>query len=116
MATLTNEMGTIQIADDVIAKIAGRSAESCYGIVGMAAKKASDGLVELLNRENFTRGIRVSTTDNELVIDRFVIVEYGISIFAVSSSAIDTVKYNVENQTGLKVSKVNVTVEGIRVN
>ena len=116
MATLTNEMGTIQIADDVIAKIAGRSAESCYGIVGMAAKKASDGLVELLNRENFTRGIRVSTTDNELVIDMFVIVEFGISIFAVSSSAIDTVKYNVENQTGLKVSKVNVTVEGIRVN
>ena len=116
MATLTNEMGTIQISDDVIAKIAGRSAEGCYGIVGMAAKKASDGLVELLNRENFTRGIRVSSSGEELIIDMYVIVEYGISIFAVSSSAIDTVKYNVENQTGLKVSKVNVTVEGIRVN
>jgi uncharacterized alkaline shock family protein YloU len=53
--------------------------------------------------------------DNELVIDMYTIVEYGISIFAVTSSAIDTVKYNVENLTGLKVSKVNVTVEGIRV-
>ena len=49
------------------------------------------------------------------MIDLFVIVEYGVSIFAVTSSAMDTVRYDVETQTGLKVSKVNIKVEGIRV-
>jgi len=117
MATINNETGAIGITEDVIAKIAGRSAVQCYGIVGMAAKKASDGIVELLNQENYTRGIKISNTpEGGVVIDMFVIVEYGISLFAVAQSAIDSVKYNVESLTGLKVEKVNVTIEGIRVN
>ena len=115
MLAMTNELGSISILDEVVAKIAGRSIEQCYGIVGMAAKKATDGIVELLNRENYTRGIVVNNTDGALVIDMYVIVEYGTSIVTVAESAIQTVKYNVENYTGLTVDKVNVIVEGIRI-
>jgi len=117
MATLNNEAGIIAINEDVIAKIAGKCAVECYGIVGMAAKKASDGLVELLNQENYTRGIKVTTLpEGGLVIDLYVIVEYGISLYAVAESAIDSIKYSVESFTGLTVDRVNVTIEGIRVN
>ena len=117
MATLNTEIGAIAINEDVIAKIAGKCAVECYGVVGMAAKKASDGLVELLNQENYTRGIKVSTTaEGKLVIDMYVIVEYGISLYAVAESAIDSIKYSVESFTGLDVERVNVTIEGIRVN
>jgi len=117
MAKLNNETGAIAIPEDVIAKIAGRSATQCYGIVGMAAKKASDGLVELLNQENYTKGIQVALTeDGHLTINMYVIVEYGISLFAAAEAAIDTVKYQVESLTGLIVDRVNVTIEGIRVN
>ena len=56
-------------------------------------------------------------TDNSdvVTIDLFIIVEYGVSIAAVASSIIQTVKYKVEKATGLTVKQVNVMVNGIRV-
>jgi len=114
-AKKVNALGEIVIADEVIAVLAGISAIECYGIVGMASKRATDGLVELLGRENLSRGVKVHTQNDEIIIDLYVIVEYGISIAAVANNIIQTVKYNVENFTGMNVSKVNVIVEGVRV-
>ena len=114
-AKLSNSLGLINITDEVLATLAGISAIECYGIVGMASKRATDGLVELLRRENLSRGIRVHAQGEEIIIELFIIVEYGISIAAVAKNVIKTVKYNVENITGLKVNKVNVHVEGVRI-
>lgn len=114
-ARKTNALGEIIIADEALAIIAGVSAIECYGIVGMASKRATDGIVELLGRENLSKGIKVHTQNNEVIIDLYIIVEYGISIAAVANNVIDTVKYNIENFTGMDVKKVNVSVEGVRV-
>ncbi|HOB19297.1 MAG TPA: Asp23/Gls24 family envelope stress response protein [Candidatus Atribacteria bacterium] len=114
-AKKTNSLGEIIISDDVLAVLAGITAIGCYGIVGMASKRATDGIVELLGLDNLSRGVKVYTQDNEVIIDLFIIVEYGISIAAVAKNVIDTVKYNVENLTGTTVKKVNITVEGVRV-
>ena len=111
----TNALGEVVISDDVIANIAGASAIECYGIVGMASKRATDGIVELLKRENLSRGVKVSTANNEIKIDLYVIVDYGISLVAVSQNIIDTVKYNVENYIKMNVDSVNVVVQGVRV-
>ena len=81
----------------------------------MASKRATDGLIELLGMENLSRGVKVATQGNEVTIDLFIIVEYGISIAAVAQNIIDTVKYNVEKLTGVTVDKVNIKVEGVRV-
>ena len=48
-------------------------------------------------------------------VDLFIIVEYGISIGAVAETIIETVRYKIEHLTGIKVGKVNVSVEDIRV-
>ena len=114
-AKKVNALGEIVITDEVIATLAGISAIECYGIVGMASKRATDGLVELLGRENLSRGVKVHTKDDQITIDLYVIVEYGISIAAVAKNIIETVKYNVENFTGMSVNKINVMVEGVRV-
>ncbi|HHU78813.1 MAG TPA: Asp23/Gls24 family envelope stress response protein [Clostridiales bacterium] len=114
-AVTVNKLGEIRISNEVLATLAGISAISCYGIVGMASKRATDGLVELLGSDNLSRGVKVTTQGNEVVIQLFVVVEYGISISAVAQNIIDTVKYNVENLTGCTVKKVNVKVEGVRV-
>jgi uncharacterized alkaline shock family protein YloU len=114
-ARKVNALGEIVITDEVIATLAGISAIECYGIVGMASKRATDGLVELLGRENLSRGVKVHTQNDEIIIDLYIIVEYGISIAAVANNMIQTVKYNVENFTGMSVKKVNVMVEGVRV-
>lgn len=113
--TFKNDLGTVSVTDQVLAIISGISTVDCYGIVAMAAKRATDGLVELLGMDNITRGVRVKIVENAIAVDLFIIVEYGVSISAVARSAIQTVKYNLETLTGMQVDKVNITVEGIRV-
>jgi uncharacterized alkaline shock family protein YloU len=113
---LTNSLGTVTIDTDVIATYAGSVAVECFGIVGMAAVNMKDGLVKLLKRDYLSHGINVTIEDNnEISIDFHVIVSYGVSIFTVSDNLIDTVKYRVEEFTGMKISKINISVEGVRV-
>ena len=108
---INNKMGQIQIDTDVIALYAGTTAVECFGIVGMAA----DGLVKLLKRESLTHGINVTINDNAIEIDFHVIVSYGVSISTVADNLIESVKYKVEEFTGMPVEKINIFVEGVRV-
>lgn len=112
---ISNKMGEIQINPDVIALYAGTIAVECFGIVGMAAVSMKDGLVKLLKREGLTHGINVDIKENKISIDFHVIVSYGVSISAVSDNLIESVKYRVEEFTGMEVEKINIFVEGVRV-
>ncbi|MCI6165273.1 MAG: Asp23/Gls24 family envelope stress response protein [Lachnospira sp.] len=113
---LNGELGTISIDSEVIAQYAGSTAVECFGIVGMAAVSMKDGLVKLLKGDSLTRGIHVNIDeDNMIEIDFHVIVSYGVSITAVADNLIENVKYKVSEFTGLKIKKVNIYVEGVRV-
>jgi len=111
----TNELGQVTVNEEVILKVAGYSALECYGIVGMASKRSTDGIVQLLGFENIGRGVIVHINEDSVDVEMYIIVEYGISIIAVAETLIDTVRYKVEYLTGVKVNQVNVTVEDIRV-
>ena len=112
---INNKMGQIQIDTDVIALYAGTTAVECFGIVGMAAVSMKDGLVKLLKRASLTHGINVTINDNAIEIDFHVIVSYGVSISTVADNLIESVKYKVEEFTGMPVEKINIFVEGVRV-
>ena len=75
----TND-GTIFISEDVMMKVVGYAALECYGIVAMCGKRATDGLVEWLGRENLSKGVQIRNVGDMLDVDLFIIVEYGISI------------------------------------
>lgn len=83
--------------------------------MGMAAVSMKDGLVKLLKRESLTHGITVDIRENRISIDFHVIVSYGVSISAVSDNLIESVKYRVEEFTGMEIEKINIFVEGVRV-
>jgi len=113
---LTNSLGTVTIDSDVIATYAGSVAVECFGIVGMAAVNMKDGLVKLLKKDYLSHGINVTIDDNnEISIDFHVIVSYGVSISTVSGNLMETVKYRVEEFTGMKIKEINISVEGVRV-
>ena len=112
---IRNNIGTITVDDDVVSRIAGYAALDCYGIVGMASKNSADGLVQLMGRENLSRGVKVSANGDRVDIELFIVVEYGLSIAATAQSIINTVKYKVETLTGVPVGRVNIRVEDIRV-
>jgi Uncharacterized protein conserved in bacteria len=108
-------LGTIYFSDGVLANIAGVATTECYGVVGMSSKRATDGLVELLKRENLGRGVKVTSDNDELIVELFIIVEYGTRISVIADNIIQKVKYTIENITGLKVKKVIVNVQDVRV-
>ncbi len=110
-----NQMGEILIDADVVAKLAGTAAMECFGIVGMASVNMKDGLVRLLRKDNLNHGISVSLDNDKLTIDFHVIVAYGVSIATVADNLIETVKYRVEEFTGIEVDHINIYVEGVRV-
>ena len=110
-----NSEGTIFISEDVMMKVVGYAALECYGIVAMRGKRATDGLVEWLGRENLSKGVQIRNVGDMLDVDLFIIVEYGISIAEVCKTIVDTVRYKLEAMTGVKVRKVSISVEGIRI-
>ena len=66
--------------------------------------------------ESLTHGIQVEISDeNSLTLDFHVIVAYGVNILSVSDNLMSNVKDKVEEFTGMKVGKINIFVEGVRV-
>ncbi|MCD8149546.1 MAG: Asp23/Gls24 family envelope stress response protein [Clostridiales bacterium] len=113
---IQNTLGTVSIDSEVVASCAGAAAVECFGIVGMAAVNMKDGLVKLLKKDYLHHGITVQIDeDNRITLDFHVIVSYGVSIAAVSDNLTNTVKYKVEEFTGMTVDKINIFVEGVRV-
>jgi len=110
-----NDYGTIYIAEDVMLKVVGYAALECYGIVAMSGKRATDGISEWLGRENLSKGVQIRNVGDMLDVDLFIIVEYGISISEVCKTIVETVRYKLESMTGVKVRKISISVEGIRI-
>ena len=112
---INTHLGEIVVNPDIIATYAGSVAVECFGIVGMAAISMKDGLVKLLRRDSLKHGINVEFNDNKISLDFHIIVSYGVSIIAVSKNLIDSVKYRVEEFTGMEIEKINILVESVRV-
>ena len=111
-----NEYGRVIMGSEVIATYAGSVAVECFGIVGMAAVNVKDGIVRLLKKDYLTHGINVVIEENnEITINFHVIISYGVSISTVTENLISTVRYRVEEFTGMHIKKINIFVEGVRV-
>jgi uncharacterized alkaline shock family protein YloU len=104
--------GTVRIASDVVATIAGLAATSVDGIAGMSGGIAG-GITEMLGRKNFTKGVKVDVNGMEATIDLFIIIKYGSAIPKVAENAQNAVRSAVETMTGLKCPAVNIHVQGV---
>jgi uncharacterized alkaline shock family protein YloU len=104
----------IKIANDVVAVIAGVAISEVPGVASMSGGFAG-GITEVLSgKKNLSKGIKVDADEKEVKIDVNIIVEYGSRIPDVAFEIQNRVKKSVENMTGLKVSEVNVHVQGVK--
>ncbi len=110
-----NYYGNISISDNTIKVVAGFAALDCYGVVDLVARSIKDSAKQLLKKESYSKGIKIHHIDNRIYIDVYCILKYGVSVSAVAESLRNTVKYTVENFTGMLVDAVNVHVVGVRV-
>ena len=107
--------GKIIVSDEVIATIAAVAATECYGVVGMASTRVTDGIAELLGRENLAKGAEVSVDGDSATIVLNIIVGYGTRISEVARNVMEKVRYTVQNTTGIPVVKVRINVQGVKV-
>lgn len=112
---IENQLGKIEISEEVIATIAGVAASDCYGLVGMSSRNFTDGIAELLGRDANKKGVEVTVANNELIIDINVVLSYGVKINEVANNVMEKVRFSVEQTAGLPVDKVNVNVQGVRI-
>ncbi|MGO4544312.1 Asp23/Gls24 family envelope stress response protein [Paenibacillus sp. 2TAB23] len=106
------DIGTIQIAPEVIEVIAGLATVEVEGVAGMSGGFAG-GIVELLGRKNLSKGVKVEVGQREAAVDVSIIVEYGNRIPEIASEIQRNVKRSIEMMTGLHVVEVNVHIHDV---
>ena len=105
----------IKIANEVVASIAGIAVSEVPGVFGMAGGIAG-GISEVFSgKKNLSKGIKVEVGEKETKIDVNIIVEYGVRIPDVAFEIQNRVKKAVETMAGLKVSAININVQGINM-
>jgi len=113
---MNTEYGNIEMSSDVISTVVGGAATEIFGIVGMASRnQVRDGINEILNRENYSKGVIVRQEDKDIAVDVYIIVSYGTKITEVSKNVQERVGYQLEHDLGIKATSVNVFVQGVRV-
>lgn len=109
-------LGTVTIANDVLADIAGYVALEGYGVVGMASPTLRDGVAQLLSRDKLRKGVVITNTDERSVtVDLYVVVEYGVNLTQVSHNLSSSVRHALTHSAVVQVSEVNVHVQGIKL-
>ena len=110
-----NAYGKITISNEAIALVTSHIARECYGVIDLVSQKLSDSFCDFLKKEPKVKGVKIVTVNNRIYIDLFVIIKYGVSIATVTENLKSSVKYGVENFTGMITDSVNVNVVGVRV-
>ena len=104
--------GEVQVADEVVAIIAGLAATEVEGVSSMAGNITNE-IVSKLGMKNLAKGIFVDVEEDEVKVDVAINISYGFAIPDVTSKVQERVKTAVENMTGLTVTVVNVRVASV---
>ena len=94
---------------EVVAIIAGLAANEVEGIAGMCTVSGS----LMSKNRNVTKGVKVEVGTEEVAVDLYVIVEYGIPIQRAAADAQENVRKAIESMTGLHVVRVDVHVQSV---
>ena len=108
------KIGTVKIADDVVAMIAGIAATEIDGVTAMVGDITNE-LMSKLGIKTLTKGVKVDIYGKEVRVDLAVNIEYGYNVIATGNKVQEKVKNAIENMTGLEVRDVNVRIAQIRI-
>lgn len=108
-------LGDIQIADEVIAIIAGLAATEVEGVAKMYGNITNE-LVSKLGMKNLSKGVKVLVSPEDVKVDLSIELKYGYSVLEVSNKVQEKVKQAIETMTGLEVSMVRVRIAGVAIN
>ena len=107
------DLGNIQIAEEVVANLATATAMEVDGVGGLMTGNVSD----VLGGKKLTaKGVRVDMEGEGLIVNLFLMIRYGCEIADVARKVQQSVFATLEGTTGFKIDSVNVHVGGISFN
>lgn len=106
------DIGEIKISADVITVIAHTVASEIEGVASMSSGIA-DNISSVLGRKTSSKGVKVDVSDKGVVIDFYIVVDYGARIPDVAWRIQERVKSSVESMTGMHVNAINIHVQGV---
>lgn len=107
-------VGVVQIADDVVAMIASLAATEVEGVNAMAGNITNE-LMSKVGVKKLTKGVKVDVLDGNVTVDLVVTVMYGYNIPATCQKVQNKVKSAIENMTGLICTDVNIRIVGVKM-
>lgn len=111
----TEQIGSVQIADEVVAMIASLAATEVKGVSAMAGNITNE-LMSKVGVKSLTKGVKVDVFGNTVKVDLTLLLEYGYNIPVTSQKVQEKVKNAIENMTGLTVTDVNIRIAGVNMN
>lgn len=106
--------GMVQIADDVVAVIAGLAATEVKGVAAMAGNITNE-IMSKVGRKNLSKGVKIAVNGKRVKISLAIMMEYGYNIPGTCSKVQDKVKTAVENMTGLTVTDVDIRIASVEM-
>ncbi len=107
-------LGRIEVLPNAIQTIAVQAISECYGVVGIAAPRLRNGQAVLLSPEHSNQGVQARLVNDQLIIEVYVALEYGLRISEIAHNVMSSVKFSIEKMLGIPVAQVNVNVQGLR--
>lgn len=108
--THQEDMGTIQISEDVVASIATSAALEIDGVTGLLNANMPDFMG---GKKMTARGVRVEMDEGGMAVNLFIMIRYGMAVTEVAEKVQKAVYAALEGMTGFQVSTVNIHVGGI---
>ena len=109
----SRSLGKIEVMPNAIHSIAVQAISACYGVVGIASPRLHNGHMVLLKPEQSNQGVQVKYVNDQLIIEVYVALEYGLRISEIAHNIMSGVKYSTERMLGVPVAQVNVNVQGL---
>ncbi|CUH93274.1 Asp23/Gls24 family envelope stress response protein [Herbinix luporum] len=108
------KVGEVQIADEVVAVIAGLAATEVEGVASTSGNVTNE-LAGKFGKKNLSKGVRVLVSPDAVSVDMALTLDYGYGIRETAKKVQEKVKLAIENMTGLQVKEVNIRIAGVNI-
>lgn len=105
--------GKINITGEAIATVTAETALGCYGVVGLT-KKDSTHEIDILEANEYPKGVFVRNTKNGYEVYLYIVVAYGVKITEIAAEVQKRVKYVLEKTFDIRFNMINVYIHGVK--
>ena len=111
---IANELGTVEISEEVLCTIASVAANEVDGVYSLA-NTLTGNIKDLITKKYAGKGISVEMGDNGLEVTANIIIKFNYNIQDVAVKVQDAILMAVQDMTNYQVRAVNVNVVNIQI-